>query len=442
MMKTITQKLFIGAIAILMTTVSYAAVDLADFRVEKQQGAVWLNWTTMSESDCVMFVIERANKGQNWVKLGKVDATGGIDMVTSYEFFDQGSFSNMVSYRLSYLNGNDQKTELATESIYTVSNENTGTFSEVLSTRPSPEMGSSRALAICDVASFTAKEKNGMVSLTWQTTSENFADHFVIKRRVSPGDWMPLVKQRATGNIEMKTDYSFVDHTSPEAVVQYQIDVVFTDNSTNILANAIIDLSSEIVSTDEAEVTTLRNTFGPDASIMSFDIIRSGKKATINFKTGNEQNCEHFIVERSMDQVTWSRAARSDAKGGDFLQTYKVTDAHNVTGDTYYRLTAIGTDQFSNILADTFLDVPSIVDTHIYPNPTNGQIFVEVGSGQEEEITVQLSDLEGNLMIEKHMNFMNRIKLNTSELEEGFYILSISNGITVKTEKILVDRQR
>ena len=87
------------------------------------------------------------------------------------------------------------------------------------------------------------------------------------------------------------------------------------------------------------------------------------------------------------------------------------------------------------------LDVPSIADSHVYPNPTNGQLFVEV-PGNDNEVTIQLSDLEGNVMIEKRTHFASRIELNTSSLEKGFYILSITDGISVKTEKILIDRNR
>ena len=67
----------------------------------------------------------------------------------------------------------------------------------------------------------------------------------------------------------------------------------------------------------------------------------------------------------------------------------------------------------------------------VYPNPVNDQPFtIELPfQSLSEKIQVKLIDLQGRTVLKKHFSPKEKLRINTSELEPGWYIIVVENGI-------------
>ncbi|MCH2199815.1 MAG: endonuclease/exonuclease/phosphatase family protein [Flavobacteriales bacterium] len=74
--------------------------------------------------------------------------------------------------------------------------------------------------------------------------------------------------------------------------------------------------------------------------------------------------------------------------------------------------------------------------THIFPNPSMGNVFVDLSS-IHEQVTLQLMDLTGNIIQEKTISQPQIAALDFIETP-GVYVLSISNGYTYFSHKLLI----
>jgi hypothetical protein len=74
-------------------------------------------------------------------------------------------------------------------------------------------------------------------------------------------------------------------------------------------------------------------------------------------------------------------------------------------------------------------------DINVYPNPAND--FVNINSGNPI-LSVKLCNLTGQVVCEKTVN-KNSVKLNTSSIDNGVYILQILIGNEIFTKQIIIN---
>jgi hypothetical protein len=75
----------------------------------------------------------------------------------------------------------------------------------------------------------------------------------------------------------------------------------------------------------------------------------------------------------------------------------------------------------------------------VYPNPTKGRIFVDLGASKATSVAVTLTDNLGRLMLSENKTGAERIELNIEKLPVGTYLLNISYEGVSKTYKIVKD---
>ncbi len=75
-------------------------VDLISFTARVQQQSVRLDWKTATETSTSHFDIERATGGNEFRKIGQVNAQGNSSTATSYHFIDNDAAAGMNKYRL------------------------------------------------------------------------------------------------------------------------------------------------------------------------------------------------------------------------------------------------------------------------------------------------------------------------------------------------------
>jgi len=116
--------------------------------------------------------------------------------------------------------------------------------------------------------------------------------------------------------------------------------------------------------------------------------------------------------------------------------TLSVVDAYNGDGGTInaVKLTVC------NITIPLSVEENTLSELKIYPNPTSGIINIDLGNVIiDGKSTIKLYDIQGRMITTKEMN-SSVDQLNISDLSEGVYMVTIENGSSKTTKKIVLNK--
>jgi hypothetical protein len=168
-------------------------------------------------------------------------------------------------------------------------------------------------------------------------------------------------------------------------------------------------------------------------------VVSNGKSVQLDWKTSNEKLSSMYVVESSADGVNFEKVAEVPAQI-KAVGIYRYMDENPKMGRSFYRIMHIENDGNVTYTAEkqSILYINGGDKAMAYPNPTNGQIFVEVLDVDNNDGIIEVYNELGKLV--KTQNFAKnqvRYEINTSDLATGIYILKIrSANNDVKTLKI------
>lgn len=134
-----------------------------------------------------------------------------------------------------------------------------------------------------------------------------------------------------------------------------------------------------------------------------------------------------------------------------FSQTNKVIFAYDNAGNRISRILDVGgtkstaeddffneeTNEFINKPDKRFTDKLGELDIILYPNPTAGQVIVEIANLPDEmNCRIELYNLDGKIIIQKQ-NLTEYTDIDISSSPYGTYILRIISGDDVCEWKII-----
>ena len=177
--------------------------------------------------------------------------------------------------------------------------------------------------------------------------------------------------------------------------------------------------------------------------LLSFEAIpENDNHVKLNWTTSTEINNDFFTLERSTDAVNFEQVkVRQGAGNSNTIIDYVDYDKNPYQGTSYYRLKQTdfnGDFSYSNIRSVFFNSLDII---NLYPNPTQGQLILSVGSSSNNVITINLIDVLGRtLLTEQHevVEGTTTIRLNIAHLVEGTYVLKAFNNKGSFTKKQLI----
>jgi hypothetical protein len=175
-------------------------------------------------------------------------------------------------------------------------------------------------------------------------------------------------------------------------------------------------------------------------SLLSFEVSAAVSNSTlVSWSTSSEINNDYFIIERSFDGINFDAVGKVEGLGNSSqVNSYEFTDLQSTNGIVYYRLKQVdedGTYLYSEIKSIFNGGSPGIL---LYPNPNQGSFTVFIPS--EGEYRISLSDIVGKLLYESivHTSVSKEHLLNTS-LAKGTYLIQISSGNDLLTDKIIIE---
>ncbi|MBC6607756.1 T9SS type A sorting domain-containing protein [Hymenobacter sp. BT188] len=152
--------------------------------------------------------------------------------------------------------------------------------------------------------------------------------------------------------------------------------------------------------------------------------------AQLNWATASELNNDRFVIERSLDGLSFSTIGTVRGKGTTTQQSkYSFTDAGVARFGAliYYRLKQLdfdGTATFSPVRTVKFVDAIK-VDVSVYPNPSQGGATLDLTALPAGNYQVQLLDLTGRSLQILTLAGQQEHPLQVQALPHGSYIVRV-----------------
>jgi Secretion system C-terminal sorting domain len=180
-------------------------------------------------------------------------------------------------------------------------------------------------------------------------------------------------------------------------------------------------------------------------NLISFTAGLQNRDVKLSWKVSDVVNFSHFEIERSSNGNDFINAGSQVATGPAGEQNYEFTD-RNIPSNIfrfYYRLKMIDADGKFGYSRTVIVQMSKLTRMvlSVQPNPFSDHLDVSVNLSSAKVIFVRLLDFSGKTIINKQVTVFKGFSTQTlgglSSLKRGTYLLQISDGIEVETEKIV-----
>jgi hypothetical protein len=164
--------------------------------------------------------------------------------------------------------------------------------------------------------------------------------------------------------------------------------------------------------------------------LLEFGAVVYVGKVMLQWKTGEQENFDHFEIERSVNGTQWFKIGTVHGmREGYNAPVYSFTDLSPATGANYYRLNMIDIDlqyRYSRIEAVNIS--MQNVQVKVYPNPVTSVLYIS-NIQPDARHYVKLINRWGQVVLSrKFFSSESRISLNVHSLQRGIYFLKISDA--------------
>lgn len=171
----------------------------------------------------------------------------------------------------------------------------------------------------------------------------------------------------------------------------------------------------------------------------------------LNWKTATEFNTKHFIVQKSVNAVDYEDIGIVAAAGNSYTtKNYTFTDKTPYKGENLYRLKMVDLDNtykysklVSIILQDETAGITPTGIEKIYPNPTNGKMFVNINVNEEQTaFNYRVFNVFGQVVNDNNITLtrgQHTLELDASAYANGQYFITLtdrSKGISYEEKFI------
>lgn len=163
---------------------------------------------------------------------------------------------------------------------------------------------------------------------------------------------------------------------------------------------------------------------------------------TLTWLTSDEKNFAYFEIQRSSDARSFEAIGSviHASEQGNVLKSYEFRD-NQAPGMYYYRLKMIdrdGTYELSKIISVGEAAEKSVVVGSFYPNPSSGNVSVDVYAEASESWQIGIFDSSGKMITTESrllQKGMNKITLNN--LVKGVNVVKFGNGKSGISRKVV-----
>ncbi|MDG1334248.1 MAG: hypothetical protein P8P74_18080 [Crocinitomicaceae bacterium] len=174
--------------------------------------------------------------------------------------------------------------------------------------------------------------------------------------------------------------------------------------------------------------------------------VSSSKIVHFSWEVEEEQNGDHFVVEKSIDDgTTWARVSRVESIGNHKERhTYKISEINMIEGITeYFRVRRVDVDGETKVLDAININHPILYNMKLIPNPKNVRKATTISCESLicSDGVMKVYNSDGELIQDRKLNLSkgyNRCQIEVKKLEPGEYRVSIYDEFDNKLTKRLV----
>ncbi|RSK50765.1 T9SS type A sorting domain-containing protein [Hymenobacter rigui] len=168
-------------------------------------------------------------------------------------------------------------------------------------------------------------------------------------------------------------------------------------------------------------------------TLVSFTVKAVAADAQLSWRTAQEVNNDHFVVERSLNGQEFEAVQQVKGQGTTSTATaYTFTDAgigRKASGTVYYRLRQVDADgTFSLSTVQTVAFASTVrAEVNVYPNPATNQTdtFLDLTELPTGQYTVTITDMAGRTVRSVAGAGGTRQNLEVVDLPQGTYLVQV-----------------
>jgi hypothetical protein len=167
-------------------------------------------------------------------------------------------------------------------------------------------------------------------------------------------------------------------------------------------------------------------------TLINFDAKKVNNYTQVTWKTDNEQNVDHFTVDRSDNGTQFYAIAQLPARNSGNLELYSFLDKKPVSSQAFYRLKCADIDgriKFSSVVKVTATQ--KIGDLALLTNPVKEKLILVPGNNLEGEFQYSIFTNSGQIVQQGKTMIYQRehaqLPLKTS-IKPGTYILTLKSS--------------
>lgn len=170
----------------------------------------------------------------------------------------------------------------------------------------------------------------------------------------------------------------------------------------------------------------LRGNFVLPVELISFNGEKKGQTSLLTWKTAQEQNNDHFEIERSPDGSVNSFVSVGTIPGKgntNNITSYSFTDRMPLDGINYYRLKQVDIDgkfTYSRTIPITFAGLDKVI---VYPNPASDRLYIRLPRG-DHYTTARIMNTSGSI-VQQTTIITSVHDINIRALPSGWYTLQL-----------------
>ncbi|GMQ26606.1 hypothetical protein Aoki45_32890 [Algoriphagus sp. oki45] len=256
--------------------------------------------------------------------------------------------------------------------------------------------------------------------------------------------------QRTSGSVARGITLSYdVSRTSPIIDHTELVSIFWNGSSWTDLGGSISGNATSGTITAGTTSNLGQFSIGSSFRVLPVELISFNAKQTenrdilIEWKTATEKNNSHFILERSFDGKNWETIALIPG-AGDSLEplSYRFVDTNPQFGRNFYRLIQVDFDGLSTIhqtIAVSLLGENSTnIEIIVFPNPTQGRIYLESQNLNLDGMKVDILNLNGQSVLQSEAIRNSRAEFDLFGLPKGIYIIKLYSAREIITKKLIL----
>lgn len=192
--------------------------------------------------------------------------------------------------------------------------------------------------------------------------------------------------------------------------------------------------------TDTAFNIVIRDTLDADLDVTSFRLLASSHHVEVEF---HEERIVHFVY----NNILLPDSNVNEPLSHGFVE-YSLRVDHPELLEEITNMAAIYFDFnppiFTNTVStqrqiiESVVEVEVEVPVNVFPNPTSGNLYVNLGGMQVNK--VELYDMMGRMQLEQRYQAIPQAELDVNGLPNGIYLLRIQSGTQWFTDRVMVSK--